>query len=119
MGIEGALSLQSVSLKEAVVSMADFFDFYNLDISGEVGKDHIVDGYLIVKDKWDKCVAKAFHNTNASTTATIIVQTSQGGDADKTIKVSAEGYTPKLPAITKIKVSGTSDNLVVFVQKRI
>ena len=35
MGIEGALSLQGVSLKEAVVSMADFFDFYNLDISGE------------------------------------------------------------------------------------
>lgn len=118
MGIEGALSLQGVSLKEAVVSMADFFDFYNLDISGEAG-DHIVDGYLIVKDKWDKCVAKAFHNTNASTTATIIVQTSQGGGVDKTIKVSAEGYTPKLPAITKIKVDGTSDDLVVFVQKRI
>ena len=118
MGIEGALSLQSVSLKEAVVSMADFFDFYELDISGESG-DHIVDGYLIVKDKWDKCVAKAFHNTNASTTATIIVQTSQGGDVDKTIKVPAEGYTPKLPAITKIKVAGTSNDLVVFVQKRI
>jgi hypothetical protein len=107
-------NLRSDDNRRDIASAADWFDMHDLDISGEAG-DHVVGGYLVVTDWKTGQLCKGFHN-HGSSVATIIVKTAQGG-VDVPIRLDAGGFSGKLPAITHIKVAGTSDDLTVFCQK--
>lgn len=99
---------------QTLAQIANYYAWYNLDISGEAGA-HIVSGYLVV-DTWKSGeIVFQFHNQSTSASATIIAKDAHGNET--TIVLPAHGYTGKLPPITHIKVTGTSDNLTVFTQK--
>jgi hypothetical protein len=117
MSYEGKLQTERTSADYGIASMSDWYDMKPLSISGESGS-HIGGGYLVVSTKWEGCVVKGFHNAHATTDAAIIVKTAQDSAVDKTIRLASQGYSPKLPAISHIKVTGTSDDLIVFLQKR-
>jgi hypothetical protein len=127
MSKEGKLTADRVSADYALASMADMYTCRNLDISGvsstylvTVGGASCVD----VKLLWPGYKLKMVHNQSTSSAATVIFHSENdvfdGVDAatsENTIVIGASGYTPRLPSVRYIKVSGTSDNLTVFLQK--
>ena len=103
---EGFLSNED--MPRNIASMADWYDVQNLDISGESGD-------VVVATKYPGLLCKQIHNYGSGT-ATVIFTTVR--DSTVTIKIPALQTSPKLPSIKSITKSGTSDDLVLFFQKK-
>lgn len=103
---EGLLSNED--MPRNIASMADWYDVKNLDISGESGD-------VVIATKYEGLLCKQIHNYGAGT-ATVIFTTER--DSTVTIKIPTLQTSPKLPSIKSIIQSGTSDDLVLFFQKK-
>lgn len=91
-----------------LASMADWHDAVNLDISGEAGDVNIETDY-------PGMLLKQFGN-KGTTMATIICTTANGSPL--TVKCPVGGITGKLPIISDITQTNTSDNLVLYFQAK-
>jgi hypothetical protein len=111
---EGVIGPNGRTVEENISAIGGYTDWKSLNISEESGA-HIVDGYFVVDAKWPGYVVKDVMNLSSEATATFIAQSARG--SENTITISELSRTGLLPAITKIKVSGTSDNLLLFCQE--
>jgi hypothetical protein len=105
-------------VEQILSQMANYYNSYNLSISGIAG-DYLTAGYLDVSGLWKSGeYVYQIHNAG-SAEATVIYSnwTADGKGDDVTIKLAQNQFSGKLPPIRYIKVSGTSDSLVVFTQK--
>ncbi len=105
-------------IDQILTQMANYFNSYNMSISG-IAAGNLVGGYLDVFGLWKPGeLVYQIHNAG-SAEATIIYSnwTADGKGDDVTIKLAQNQFSGKLPPIRYIKVSGTSDSLVVFTQK--
>lgn len=107
---EGNLNAQSSDIDRDIASMADFWDMKELDISGESGD-------VVIATKYTGCVLKEIINEGGSV-ATVIVQTVRTPATSITLKIAANGgRSGRLPSIYSITKSGSSDDLVLLLQK--
>jgi hypothetical protein len=100
--------LNNEDMQRNIASMADWYDVANLDIAGESGD-------VVIETKYPRLECKQIHNYGSGT-ATVIFTTKHGSTV--TIKIPTLQTSPKLPSIYSITKSGTSDDLVLFFQKR-
>lgn len=97
--------------KRAIASMADFYDMKELDISGE-------DGDVVIETKYGAGYElKDIHNAGSGT-ATVKCKTYRSQSTTVTIKIPTLLRSGRLPNIHTLVKSGSSDDLVLFLQKR-
>lgn len=112
-GREGKLN-GGASEAECLASIADWYLVYELDISGASGDIDLTEE----GGDYEGLVLKQVGNL--STTANATVKFKQANDTSTTITlpIGIMGNTGKLPAIHTIVQTGTSDNLLLYFQKR-
>lgn len=125
---EGALSGANMqNANRAIASIADWYTCRNLSISG-VASTYLVDiggaNYVDCTLLWTGYKVKGFGNQSSTAAATAILHSVNdvndgvaAATREFTISIGASQSSGKLPSIRYIKVSGTSDNLTVFLQK--
>jgi hypothetical protein len=113
----GNVEFVAASVEGMLARMSDVYSMHSLNISGESGA-HVAAGFLRVPAWKTGEYAHAFHNPSTEAAVTIIVKNrAESGAAEVTITLGPSQFTPKLPRIEYIKVSGTSNGLVVLTQK--
>jgi hypothetical protein len=110
----GNVAHPAASMEGMLARMSDVFGIHPLNISSEAGA-HVTAGVLSIPLWKVGEYAHAFHNPSSDESVSIVVQNRDGVAVTCTLAPSQ--FTPKLPRIEYINVSGTDDGIVVLTQK--
>lgn len=106
--------VSSPNMDEALGAMSGFYTYKVLNISTEVAPN-IVGGYLDLSVKYPRLICIEVRNLSDTAAKTAILKTRYGDEA--TFSIPVEGSTGLLPEITHIKQAGTSDGILLMMQK--
>jgi hypothetical protein len=107
---EGTIGPAGYSMGECLQKMSGWYDWKELDISGETGN-------VTVATKYPQLSLTGILNNNADA-ATVIVRTVVTPGTSITLTIPANTPMYPIPPIATIIQSGTSDNLILMFQKR-
>lgn len=106
--------VSNASADKALGSISGYYTFKVVNVSTEAAPN-IVDGYLDLSVKFPDLICIEVKNLSETAAKTAVLKTRYGDEA--TFSISPESTTGLLPEITHIKQAGTSDDLLLMMQK--